>query len=245
MRLTLSSLLLAAAAFASAADAPVPDWAKGMTETHPLANPGAASELVFSDPAVWSFGKDQAGTGFIDLKYDTKKYRSSYSPKYRSPVHIALLKNTAPTDFVMDVEMQSTIAPYGHQDLCLFFGFESPTKYYYAHIGRAADMNAHNVFIVNEAARKNIATKTTKGVDWKADTWHKVRLARCGSTGKTEVFFDDLSTPIMTADDRTFPTGYVGFGSFDDTGRFRNVRVSSPKLRAEKPADFFRPLGAS
>ena len=242
--LVLSLFSALAVTFAApAADEPVPDWARGATFRDSLAGPESAANLVFSDPAVWSFGKARSGAGFIELKYDPKSYKSSYSPKHRSPVHIALFKDVAPTDFVMDLEMQSTIPAYGHQDLCLFFGFESPQRYYYTHIGRAADMNAHNVFIVNDAPRKNIAKTTTKGVDWKADTWHHVRLARQGTTGKVEVYVDDLKTPVMTAEDKTFPTGFVGFGSFDDTGRFRNVRVSQKGLAVGKHADFFRPLG--
>jgi len=239
--LTLS--LLTAFAVTATADEPVPAWASSSKVEYSLSGPDNAEHLVFSDPAVWSFGKDAAGAGLLELKYDTKKYKSSYSPKHRSPVHIALFKRPVGADFVMDLEMQSTIAPYGHQDLCLFFGFQSPEKYYYTHIARAADPNAHNVFVVNDAPRKNIATKTTKGVDWKADTWHKVRLARQGSTGKVEVFFDDLKTPIITADDKTFQGGYVGVGSFDDTGRYRNVRIHQNGLAVGSAPGFFRPLG--
>jgi hypothetical protein len=46
----------------------------------------------------------------------------------------------------------------------------------------------------------------------------------------------------MTAEDKTFPTGHVGFGSFDDTGRFRNVRVSQKGLIVGNPPAFFHPL---
>jgi hypothetical protein len=240
--LLLVSLSASAVALSAGAVEPVPAWASGSKVEYPLAGPDGAGDLVFSDPAAWSFGKDAAGTGFLELKYD-KKYKSSYTPKHRSPVHVALFKRPVGPDFVMDLEMQSTIAAYGHQDLCLFFGFQSPEKYYYTHLARAADPNAHNVFVVNDAPRKNIATKTTKGVDWKADTWHKVRLARQGSTGKVEVFFDDLKTPVMTADDKTFQGGYVGVGSFDDTGRYRNVRIQQSGLTVGNAPAFFRPLG--
>ena len=129
----------------------------------------STGEFVVSDPAVWKFGKDENGNGFLELAYDRKNYKSTYTPKHRSPVHIALLKQYPLTDFVMDVELQSTTEPYDHQSLCLFFGFVSPEKYYYVHLARKADMNAHNVFIVNDAARKNIAKETTKGVEWKKD----------------------------------------------------------------------------
>jgi hypothetical protein len=142
----------------------------------------------------------------------------------------------------MDVELMSTIEPYDHQDLCLFFGFQSPEKYYYVHLGRKADMNAHNVFIVNDAPRKNIAKETTKGVDWKKNTWHTVRLVRQASTGLIEVYFDDMTKPIMKAEDKTFAEGFAGFGSFDDTGRFRKVTLYTKNLTIGKRLNFFKPI---
>jgi hypothetical protein len=234
------ALVLCAALSAPAADGDVPDWAKGVTITMPL-NEKTAGDFVFSDPAVWKFLTDEDGKSFFRLQYD-KKYKSSYSPKYRSPIHIAILKQYPLTDFVMDVELMSTTEPYDHQDLCLFFGFQSPTKYYYVHLGRKADMNAHNVFIVNEAARKNIAKETTKGVEWKKGTWHTARLVRQASTGKIEVYFDDMTRPIMKAEDKTFGESFAGFGSFDDTGRFRKVTLYTKNLTIGKQADFFKPL---
>jgi hypothetical protein len=207
-----------------------------------FAKPESLTGLVFSDPAVWKYGKDKDGKGCLELAYDRKMYKSSYNPKNRSPIHIALVAGKKFTDFTLDCELQSTTEPYGHQDMCVYFGFTEPQKFYYVHIAKAADMNAHNVFIVNDAARKNIAKETTKGVEWKKDTWHKVRVARNTATGTIEVFFDDMSKPIMKAEDKTFTSGYVGFGSFDDTGRIRNVRVSYVKAE-DKKADFFKPLG--
>lgn len=225
---------------ASASGGDVPDWAEGAKITLPL-DKKAANELVVSDPAVWKF-VDDAGKSVFQLQYD-KKYKSTYTPKYRSPVHIALLKQYPLTDFVMDVEMKSTTEPYDHQSLCLFFGFQSPEKYYYVHLGRKADMNANNIFIVNEAARKNFAKETTKGTEWKKDTWHTVRLVRQASTGKIEVYFDDMTKPIMKAEDKTFGEGFVGFGSFDDTGHFRKVTLYAKNLTdGKKKLDFFKPI---
>src|SRR4051812_31904479 len=133
--LPLFAVTCVAAALPAAQDDPtVPEWAKGVTVSNPLNTRQLAGELVFSDPAVWKAVRDEQGGGFVDLGYDRKTYKSTYTPKHRSPVHIALLKNYPLTDFVMDVEMMSTTEPYGHQDLCLFFGFESPQRYYYAHL---------------------------------------------------------------------------------------------------------------
>lgn len=236
------ALALGAALSAPAADGDVPDWARGVTITYPL-NEKAANEFVFSDPAVWKVGRDKDGKDCFELDYDRKKYKSAYNPKHRSPIHIAILNQYPLTDFVMDVELMSTTEAYDHQDLCLFFGFQSPEKYYYVHLGRKADMNAHNVFIVNEAARKNIARETTKGVEWKKDNWHTARLVRQASTGKIEIYFDDMAKPIMRAEDKTFGEGFAGFGSFDDTGRFRKVTLYTKNRTIGKQADFFKPLG--
>src|SRR5262245_3986388 len=237
----LAGLCLGVAA--PAAEDDFPEWAKGIKISMPL-NSKASGEFVVSDPAVWQFLEDEDRKGFLRSEYDRKKYKSTYTPKHRSPVHIALLKQSPLTDFVMDVELMSTTEPYGHQDLCLFFGFESPEKFYYVHLAKAADMNAHNVFIVNGADRKNIAKETTKGVEWKEKTWHTARLVRQASTGKIEVYFDDMKKPIMKAEDKTFQTGLVGFGSFDDTGRFRTVTLYTKNLTIDdgKKVDFFKPI---
>jgi hypothetical protein len=210
--------------------------------TQTFASPDSVKDFVFSDPAVWKWGKDDAG-GFLELAYE-KKAKPAYNPKHRSPFHIALLAPKVFTDFTLDVQLQSTTPPYGHQDMCLFFGFESPERYYYVHLARAADMNAHNVFIVNDAPRKNIARETTKGIDWKANTWHNVRLVRDTKSGKIEVYFDDMAKPVMRAEDKTFAKGRIGFGSFDDTGRVRNVRITGPSAEEPKgPPAFFKSLG--
>lgn len=227
--LLLLPVLAAVSAGPAPAESPAP-----VRYAQTFASPDSVKDFVFSDPAVWKWGKDDAG-GFLELAYE-KKYKSTYAPRHRSPYHIALIADRVFTDFVLDAELQSTIPSYGHQDLCLFFGFESPERYYYVHIARAADPNAHNVFIVNDAPRKNIAKETTKGVDWKASTWHKVRLVRDTTSGTVEVFFDDLSKPVMRAVDRTFTKGRIGFGSFDDTGRVRNVRITGQSVEGSTAA---------
>ncbi len=49
----------------------------------------------------------------------------------------------------------------------------------------------------------------------------------CGTrpTGSIEVFFDNMDKPIMRAQDKTFLSGGIGFGSFDDTGNLDDVIV--------------------
>ena len=59
--------------------------------------------------------------------------------------------------------------------------------------------------------------------------------AGCSATGLADgsirVYFDDMNTPIMEATDKAFGRGLVGFGSFDDVGRYRNIKIHSADHR--------------
>src|SRR5687768_17058126 len=191
--------------------------------------PDALKGFLMSDPKAWRFSPSNA----LELVK-----QSDYKPNVRSPVNIALIADKVFEDFVLDVELMQTGREYGHRDMCLFFGFQTPTNFYYTHIATAADPNAHNIFIVNGKPRTNIAKKTTKGVNWGLAVWHKVRLERKIADGSIRVFFDDMNEPIMVAEDKTFGAGYIGFGSFDDTGMVDNIRISGAKAESKK-ARFF------
>jgi hypothetical protein len=69
-----------------------------------------------------------------------------------------------------------------------------------------------------------------------------VRLERKVADGSVKVYFDDMATPIMVADDKTFDSGYIGFGSFDDTGMVRNIKVWGRSVEKKK-GDFFKRAG--
>jgi hypothetical protein len=193
-------------------------------------SPDALKDFVMTDPKAWRFSASNA----LELLK-----QSEYKPIVRSPVNIALIADKVFDDFVLDVELMQTGREYGHRDMCLFFGFQTPTNFYYTHIATAADPNAHNIFIVNGKPRTNIAKKTTKGVNWGLGIWHKVRLERTIADGSIRVFFDDMTDPIMVAEDKTFGAGYIGFGSFDDTGMVDNIRIRGPNVQTKK-AQFFQ-----
>ena len=196
----------------------------------------ALKDFRMTDPNAWKFAKTNETTA-LELTRQSK-----YQPAVRSPVNIALIADKVFGDFVLDVDLIQTGKEYGHRDMCLFFGFQSPTNFYYTHIATAADNNAHNVFIVNGVPRTNIARETTKGVNWGLGVWHKVRLERKSSAGSIQVYFDDLTKPIMIAQDKTFNAGYIGFGSFDDTGMVDNIRIWAPSVETRK-LEFFQAAG--
>ncbi|QDT48145.1 hypothetical protein Pan258_21850 [Symmachiella dynata] len=151
---------------------------------------------------------------------------------YRSPYNRAFIKDLYVSDFVLDVQLQSTIKDYGHRDLCMFFGYQDPSHLYYVHLGKKMDPHANNIFIVNDADRKSISTKTTDGTNWD-DDWHHARVVRNVESGTIDIYFDDMETPVMTAVDKNFTWGQVGIGSFDDTGNFDDILLYGKKV--DKP----------
>ncbi|MBI2946238.1 MAG: hypothetical protein HYY23_01225 [Verrucomicrobia bacterium] len=213
---------------------PLPDGFKLLYE-QTFENETALKDFVFTDAKAWKFSTDEKSSA-LELVTQSK-----YAPKVRSPLNIALIADKVFGDFILEADLIQTGKEYGHRDMVLFFGFKDPGKFYYAHIATAADPNAHNIFIVNDKPRTNIAKETTKGVNWGLNVWHKIRLERKLSDGTIKVYFDDLTKPIMVAEDKTFGAGCIGFGSFDDTGKVDNIRIWGAAVEAKKTEFFTRP----
>jgi len=150
--------------------------------------------------------------------------KSDYKPPVRSPLNRNMIKDLSVGSFAMSLKMLSTTPDYGHRDLCLFFGYQDESHFYYVHIANKADAHANSIFIVDGKPRLSIAKKRTEGTRWD-DNWHRVKLVRDIESGSIEVFFDGKS--IMQAADKTFTSGRIGVGSFDDTGKFDEIKVWS------------------
>lgn len=181
-------------------------------------------QVVCSDENAWRI------TSSDDRNYLELFQASDYQPPQRSPLNLALLRLGKLENFVLDLDMIQSGREYGHRDLCLFWGVQDKEHYYYVHMASKGDENAHQVFIVDGEARKPITISRTEGVKRGEDEWHHVRLVRDSEAGTIQVFFDDMETPIMKANDRTFGAGFLGVGSFDDTGGFDNIKIWSPEI---------------
>jgi hypothetical protein len=159
---------------------------------------------------------------------------SKYQPPFRSPHSIAFLKDVVVGEFELSVQVQETNVNAGaHRDLCIFWGYQDPSHYYYVHLGAKADPHACQIFIVNDAARTMITVDKATGTPW-TEGWHHVKVVRDVADGTMKVFFDRLEKPLMTAQDKTFTWGQVGLGTFDDHGNFddfelRGVRVEKTR----------------
>ena len=95
----------------------------------------------------------------------------------------------------------------------------------------AHDPHAHSIFLVNGTPRVSIAKERTEGADW-GTGYHQIRIERDTTAGTIKVYFDDMENPIMMTEDKTFLSGGLGVGSFDDTGYFDDIRIWGKKAEA-------------
>jgi hypothetical protein len=148
----------------------------------------------------------------------------------RRPAALAILKGQPFSEVQVDLDLRSLAGvELPRRDLDLVFGYQSPQRFYYAHLSAVTD-NVHNgIFLVDNSDRRRI--DDGKGIPRLIDQeWHHVRLKWNGVTGQGLVYFDSSPEPILSASDRSLTSGLVGVGSFDDTGEFRNIEVKG--LRA-------------
>lgn len=175
-----------------------------------------------TDESAWKIAEGRGGHFYSLFE------QSKYQPPHRSPINFSLIRDLPVSSFVLTARARSTGRDYGHRDMCLFFGYQDARHFYYVHLGKQTDDHANQVFIVNDAPRIKISTKTSSGTPWD-DEWHRVKIVRELPTGEIKVYFDDFEQPAMTARDTTFRSGLVGLGSFDDTGDWDDVKLWGDK----------------
>ena len=188
--------------------------------------PAAQDGFFFSDPAAWR-------VGVADGRHYLEQFqKSDYQYKVRSPHNVGLISSLRFRNFVLECSMQQTGKEYGHRDMCLFFGFQNRAQFYYTHIATKADDHAHSCFFVNNQPRVSIARDRTDGFDWGLNQWQRIRLVRNAESGAILVYANQNAEPIIEANDTTFEWGYVGFGSFDDTGRVGDIMIWADATKA-------------
>ena len=184
-----------------------------------------------TDDASWEIYDHDGNKSF-----GNNKRTSDYQPKVRSPHNIALIRDLKLGDFQLTFKVRSTKDTGGHRDCCIFWGYQDAEHFYYAHLGAKPDPASGQIMIVNGEPRRPL-TENKKEVPWD-DKWHTVKVTRVVESGKAEVFFDDMTSPLMSIVDKTFGEGRIGIGSFDDMNEFDDIVVSAvvdSKVKNDKP----------
>jgi hypothetical protein len=59
-----------------------------------------------------------------------------------------------------------------------------------------------------------------------SEDWHKVKVVYDGSKGLVEAWVDGKTSGSMKGIDLSLGAGRIGFGSFFNTGGFRNLKLT-------------------
>jgi hypothetical protein len=142
----------------------------------------------------------------------------------RRPQQFTRIKGINAGSFTLDVRVRRI-----DRSLLIAFNYVDNIHFYYTHLSvdSGLQVNVHNgIFKVDGAPRVRIA-----GLDAPPalpdKNWHKIRVQRDVRTGSIEVFVDADAQPRFSVIDTTFKCGQVGLGSFDETGDFAEVKLSS------------------
>jgi hypothetical protein len=142
----------------------------------------------------------------------------------RRPQQFALVKGITVGSFTLETRVRRE-----GRSMLIVFNYVDTLHFYYTHLSAdsGAKVDVHNgIFIVDGAARRRIAG--TEAAPALPDTnWHKVRIERDVNSGSIKVFVDGEPQPRFSVVDNTFKCGQVGLGSFDETGDFTGVKLSS------------------
>lgn len=143
----------------------------------------------------------------------------------RRPIQFAL--TTVPR--YDKVTVQADVKPLG-KSVILVFAYRDAAHFDYAHlsIDTGARVPTHNgIFHVYGGERVRISDTGGRPAFARNDRWYRVKLTHDARTGAVAVTVDGEAVPALHAVDMSLGPGGIGFGSFDETGAFRNVRISA------------------
>ncbi len=203
------ALLLIAGACAPATD--------GRTLTPALSTEADAAAWEFQNPGSWS-----VENGVLQLHTAGRP-----GGPIRKPAEWAIYRGEHLGSVTVEAQVRAD-APVSRmgRDVLIYFGYQSPTRFYYAHLSNETSAAHNGIFLVNDADRVRIDDGSAVPRLMDAE-WHDVRLERDVNSGTIRVFLDDTPTPVLQATDTTLRSGRIGFGSFDDPAAFRSVRITA------------------
>lgn len=142
----------------------------------------------------------------------------------RRPQQFALIKGINVGSFILETRVRRSGG-----SMLIAFNYIDTLHFYYTHLSvdPAVKIGVHNgIFVVDGAPRRRIAGMEASPVLPDKD-WHQIRVERNVASGSIQVFVDGESQPRFSVVDNTFKCGQVGLGSFNETGDFADVRLTS------------------
>lgn len=121
------------------------------------------------------------------------------------------------------------------RSLAIVYAWQDETHYNYAHISSdtAVKANVHNgMFHIFGGERVRISTLDGPPA-LPAREWTPIKLVFDGVSGHCYVEVNGRRNPSLEAVDFSLRWGRVGFGSFNETGDFRNIRITGERAAGD------------
>jgi len=160
-----------------------------------------------------------AGDNLLQLKVSSEPVAG----QPRRPTHYALLESQPFSKVTIDAEMKRN-----GRSLIFVYAWQNDSHYDYAHISSddATKQNVHNgMFHVFGGERVRMSSLEGPA-SFTTQDWTPVKFVWDGETGHAYVEVNGKRNPSLDAVDLSLKWGRVGLGSFDETGDFRNVKVT-------------------
>ncbi|MFB0565612.1 MAG: beta-N-acetylhexosaminidase [Candidatus Aminicenantaceae bacterium] len=152
----------------------------------------------------------------------------------RAPASWSVLKDFDVTSFVFTGRAKCKAdATNKHRDVVVIFHYQDPTHFYYVHFSAVSD-DVHNIIgLVNGKDRVKINHEPSGQSMARMNDlrFHDFKVTCDVETGDIKVYMDDMANPILTATDKTLRHGFVGVGSYDDTGSFDDIKLWGEVLK--------------
>jgi hypothetical protein len=145
-------------------------------------------------------------------------------PGPRRPFQFAL---TETPDYAR-LTVEADARPLG-RSVMIVFSYLDEAHFDYAHLSTDTGdkQPVHNgIFHVYGGERVRISNPLGRASFAASGRWYRVKLTHNARTGSVEVTVDGQAVPALRATDVSLGAGKVGIGSFDETGEFRNVKIS-------------------
>ena len=151
-------------------------------------------------------------------------------PGPRRPFNFALTDPGPYGRLTIEAEMMATTRSF-----IVVFAYRDEAHFDYAHLSTdtAAQQPVHNgIFHVYGGERVRISSEAGPAALAEIGRWYRVKLEHDARSGSVRVTVDGREVPALTAVDMSLGAGKIGLGSFNETARFRGVRITVEPVTA-------------
>ncbi|PPS41148.1 polysaccharide lyase [Chroococcidiopsis sp. TS-821] len=177
--------------------------------------------LIFEDFSSTTSGNnftvESGGTWSVrNGKYELRDSDRSLpqSPNRNISVHNKSISG----DFTLTADASATATSSRWDDFSIIFNYQNPNNYYYASFNESDDDKTNGIFKVVAGVATQVANFNSL---IRGGTTYSIKVERSGNT--INVYRDNILQ--ATVQDTTFNSGKVGFGSFNNSATFDNLKV--------------------